>query len=516
MKELKNLFFVFWVLSLCFMFPALADSAGVKMGGTITVAYDQFPHGGMDPHLSVNSSSWDHSELVYESLAMFNDRMEVLPCLAESWTQPDPKTIVFHLRRGVKFHNGREMTAEDVQYSIDRMRNPQISPRAQHWEAIQSIEILDKYTVKVNLRRIDASLMEMLANNRGSAIVPKEVVEKHGDLKMTYCGTGPFMIKEHNPGIRTIYVKNKDYWMKGYPRVDAIVMPIMVDEASRLAGLRKGTVDIAWFVGPQMTQAAKQIAEFNVFVPPSSRQLKLYLHHKTFPGNIKKLRQAISCAIDRKAMIKTIMLGLGEVTSCIPPASTPYSLSQEEIMKLPYHARDLKLAKKLMAEAGYPNGFEFEIATCTRSEDWTPAMEMVKAHLRDVGINVKLTQRDWGTHFNLWNKGTYKGGIVMGFSDWYPVDSHIATFYHSKATSNVHGVNNPRLDALLEESSQTLDRKKRVELWKKIQHEFAEDVDCLIPYAAPVKYEVTSKKIKDYKFMNNASRLHLRYAWIDQ
>ena len=515
MKKLSQMMILFLSLSVCLMIPALADSAEVKMGGTITVAFDEAPKGGMDPHISTDTSASSHYELVYESLVMFSDKLEVLPCLAESWTQPDPKTIVFNLRKGVKFHNGREMTADDVKYSIDRMRNPKVSTRPQYWDAIKSVDILDKYKVKVNLHQIDVNLMEMLANNRVSAIVPREVIEKSGDLKTTYCGTGPFMIKEHNPGVHTIYVKNKDYWMKGYPRVDTIMMPIMADESSRLAALRKGTIDIGWFLGPQMANAAKA-AGLTVFVPTSTRQMKLYLHHKTFPGNIKKLRQAISCAIDRKAMIKTIMLGFGEVTSCIPPASTPYSLSQEEIMKLPYHTRDLKLAKKLMAEAGYPNGFELEIATCTRSEDWTPAMEMVQAQLREAGINAKLVQRDWGTHFNMWQKGTFNGGLVMGASTWYTVDNYIATYFYSKAKSNVLGVNNPKLDALLDESGQTLDMKKRIELWKQIQYEFAEDVDCIFPYAGPVKYEVVSNRIKDYKFSNNASRLYLRDAWIDK
>ena len=513
MNKLSRISIFLLSLSVCLMMSVIADAAEVKMGGTITVAYDESPQGGIDPHLSVDTSSWNHLELVYEPLIAFDNNLQVVPCLAESWAQPDPLTIVFHLRKGVKFHNGREMTAEDVKYSLDRGRIKGPRPLFRH---IKSVDILDSYRIQLTLHQIDAGILESMANNKQSAIVPKEVIEKHGDLKIASCGTGPFMIKEHNPGVTTVYVRNKDYWKKGYPRVDTIVMPIMPDEASRLAALRKGIVDMAWFLGPQMANAAKAIPGLTVHVPTSTRQLKLYLHHKNFPGNIKKLRQAISSAIDRKAMIKTIQLGFGEVTSCIPPATIPYSLSQEEIMKLPYHTRDLKLAKKLMVEAGYPNGFEFEIATCTRSEDWTPAMEMVQAHLREVGINAKLVQRDWGTHLGMWNKGTYKGGLVMGASAWYTADNYIATFYHSKAKSNVHGVNNPKLDALLDESSQTLDVKKRIELWKKIQYEFAEDVDCIFPYAGPVKYEVVSNRIKDYKFSNNSSRLYLRDAWINQ
>ncbi len=500
--------------ALCLMPSVFASAALMKQGGTITVAADYGPT-GWDPHISTGSSSISHEDLIYESLVMYNQKMEVVPALASSWEQPNPLTLIFHIRKGVKFHNGREMTAEDVKYSLDRIRNPKVSARVDYWTSINTVEVVDKYKVKVTLKNVDISLLPMMAEKKVSAIVPREVVEKNGDLKDVTCGTGPFKVKEYVPGDYTRFVRNPEYWDKGLPRVDEVIFKVIKDESSRLAALRTGVVDIGWFIDPQMGMVAKNIKGLNVVIPPLSRQLKFYLHHSRFPGNNKKLRQAISCAIDRKAIIDALTLGFGTVSSAIPPSYTEYALSEEETWKLPFYKRDLRLAKKLMAEAGYANGFEFEIESSNRSPDWTGSMEMVQAQLREVGIKAVIRQVDWGIQLDNWKKGKFTAMVMA--AGWYPTpDLAVGVYWHSQSDTNYFGYSNPEVDKLFDESRKTADMKRRIEIWKKLQYILAEDVFCIFPYASPQMYEVVNARIKDYHFLPTGQRSYLRQAWIDK
>ena len=509
-KKLKYVALFF--LSVSFFLIGFTNSAlAVKTGGTITVGAEIGPI-GWDPHVSTSTGSWDHQQLVYESLLRYNAKMEIEPSLAVSWEQPNPLTLIFHLRKNVKFHNGKLMTAEDVEYSIKRMMDPEDAARPSYWKAIKSVEIIDAHTVKLTLKEIDVSLLGMIASNKCSSIVPKE----HGDLKTVVCGTGPFKMTEYRPGDFTEFKRNNDYWEKGFPRVDRVIFREMKDEISRSSAIRRGAIDISWFVSPQLVDAAKRTTGLRVSVPSESRYAKFYLHHSRFPGNNKKLRQAISAALDRKMMIQTVLMGEGKLSTAIPPASAPYSLSQEEIPKLPFYKRDLKLAKKLMQEAGYPNGFKFDIVCSARNPDWIPTAEAIKSNLNDIGIEVNIMQTDFAVHLKRWREGDF-AALLMLAGVWYPTpDTYISTFFHSKSKSNYFGYKNAELDKLFDESSETLDEKKRLNIWKKIQYVMAEDVALICLFATPAKYEVINNRIKDYYFMDNTSRFYLRDAWIDK
>ncbi len=515
MKKLTRAITLFFVsIVICLVASNLGICGNPIRGGAITVGVDVGPK-GWDPHLSQSYDSMCHYEQIYESLVRYNNKMEIVPSLSVSWEQPDPLTYIFHLRKAVRFHNGREMTADDVKYSFERLMDPKRAVRPDLWKSIKTIEALDKYTVRFKLAYIDVGFLDLIAYNKTSAVVPREIVEKYGDLKSATCGTGPFKVKEYKPELYTIFERNKDYWAEGLPIVDELVFKVIKDDIARVASLRTGAVDIAWFTLLQNAEeATKTTKNLNIQLVEPSRQVKFYLQHSKFPGNNKKLRQAISSAIDRREMINTILFGKGEVSSCLPPCMKPYSISQGEVEKLPFYKRDLALSKKLMKEAGYPHGFDFEITLSNRSPDWGPAMEMVQANLKEVGINVKLVQKDWAVQLNEWRKGDFQGTITASL--WYPTpESHTEPFFHSKSKSNYFSYANSEVDKLLEESSKTLDKKRRIEIWKKLQYIFAEDVALLILYASQGKYEVVHDKIQNYYFLPNTSRIYLREAWVN-
>lgn len=493
-----------------------ALTAEIKKGGTITVATDTAPL-GWDPHKHSTSASWSHYEHVYESLLRFNRKMEIEPALATSWEQPDPLTLIFHLRKGVKFHNGREMVADDVKYSFERMKNPKTHRKPSYTQAIKSIEVLDKYSVKFTLSVPDATLIPLIAWSKYSTIVPREVIEKHGDLKSVMVGTGPFKVKEYMPGDYTVYEPNPDYWDKGLPRIDKLIFKVIKDETSRLAALRRGSIDVGWVKEAQLANTARKTKGIRVVVPPPARQMRLFLNHTRFPFNNKKLRQAVSACIDRKTMIETVLMGFGQLTSCISPAAVPYTLSQEEISSLPFHKRDLKLAKRLLKEAGYPDGFEFIFVSSDHSPDYMPGAQMVQAFCKDVGIKVKIQQVEWGILINRWHAANYDMVILGG--EWFPSpDAYLRPYFYSTSPSNIkrHGYKNPELDRLLDESRVTIDEKKRIGIWRKIQNLMAEDVATIWPEAGPSRYEMVRDYVKDYYFLANNSRRYLRQAWLDK
>jgi len=505
---------LFFVCICVFGFDGTAFTAEVKRGGTLTVGIDEGPV-GWDPHISLAFSSWNHYEQVYESLVRYNHKMEIEPSLATSWEQPDPFTLIFHLRKGVKFHNGREMVASDVKYSFERLKNPKTSAYPAYYDPVKSIDVMDSYTVKYTMSSPYPTLLASVAYNQFAAIVPREVVEANGDLKTVTCGTGPFKVKEYVPGDYTVFERHSDYWDKGLPIVDRLIFKVIKDETSRLAALRRGSVDVGWVKEAQMADMAKKTKGLEVVAPPMARQMRVWLNHDRFPFNNKKLRQAVSAAIDREAMIKTVLMGFGEITSCIPPASVPYALPKEEVAKLPFHKRDLELSKRLLEEAGYSNGFEFTHVTSDHSPDYMPGSQMMQSSLKEVGIKMNIQQVEWGIHLNRWQSGDFQMLQMGGVWDIDP-DAYIRPFFHSTSKGNYGHYKNPDVDRLLDESRVTVDVKKRVEIWRKIQYIMAEDVPILWPQAGPPRFEVVRDYVKNYHFLSNVSRIYLRQTWLDK
>ena len=350
---------------------------------------------------------------------------------------------------------------------------------------------------------------------KASAIVSREVVEKNGDLKSVTCGTGPFTVKEYLPGDYTVYERNRDYWDKGHPIVDKLIFKVIKDETSRLAALRRGALDVGWLKEAQDADMARQSKGLLVITPPPARQMEIYLNCENPPFNNKKLRQAFSAAIDREAMIKTVLMGFGEISAALPPATVPFALSSEQVTKLPFQKRDLKLAKQLLVEAGYPSGFEFTHISSDHSPDYMSGSQMMQSNLKDVGIKMNIQQVEWGIHLNRWRSSNFQS-LQMGGGFYPGPDAYIRPYFYSKAISNYSRYSNPEVDKLLDESRVTVDVKKRVEIWKRLQYIIAEDAPILYPQAGPARFEVIRDYVKDYYFRSDASRTYLRQAWIDK
>jgi len=493
------------------MNPAIAETP--KRGGWLTVATDSTAV-GLDPHLSIVHATLTFTEQVYECLLRYNYKMDLEPALAMSWEQPDDLTYMFRLRKGVKWHNGREFTSEDVKFTFDRIMDPKTgSPYASTFKSIKSVEAVDGYTVKITLTKTIPAFLNYCAFIRATAIVPKDEVLKHGTLQKVMIGTGPFKLKEYKHGVSATFVRNEDYWEPGLPYIDGFKFVVVKDEASRLAGIRRGTTDIGWVKGVQTAMLAAKEPNVRVVKSAPARQGRFWLNHQVFPFNNLKLRQALSACLDRQAIIDKVLLGNGVLSSIIPPSSVPHVLSQEEIAQLPFYKQDYELAKKLLKEAGYPNGFEFTITTSTHSPDFVPASEIIQEQLSKAGIKAKIQQIDWGVFQKVRRTRDYQATYYAG--SWRPDPADY--FYkdmHGKSPANEIGQDDPEINRLMDLCLTTTNVEKRKEYFKQLQYKAAEKVTAISPYAMPSRFEIVRDRVKDYHFMANNGRIYLRQAWI--
>ncbi len=486
-----------------------------KRGGTIVVGNDEDAV-GLDPHLSVAFASAQFFELVYNGLLRFNAKGDIEGDLASGWEIPNPTTYVFRLRKGVKFHNGRELTAEDVRYSIDRIRDPKNgSVLRSIYADVERVEPVDRYTVRIKLTRPNAAVLSMMAT-RASFVVPREEVEKHGTLQKMAIGTGPFKLAEYVPGDHARYVRNPDYYESGLPYLDEVVIRVIKDESSRLAALRKGTVELTWIKDPAVEELARKEKNIVSSETPEARQLFIWLNTKQPPFNNVKLRQAVAAALNRQEIIDTVLLGRGKLTTLLPPAAVPYVLSQAEMAALPFYKQDYGLVKKLLAEAGHPGGFEFSYKTSAHSPDYVPAAQVVQRQLAKAGITMKIEQMEWGALLNLARTAGEFQAISFA-RVWYPdPEGYAYDTLYSKGSFNMGGYANPDSDRLLEEQRATVDVNKRAGLWKDLQRLWAQDVPIVLPYAMRTRFNAWQPHVKGFQPMANSSRIYLRETWLDK
>src|SRR5712691_4474341 len=237
--------------------PALSGAAAgqPRRGGLLRVRGWDPPH--FDPHLTINNFTHTTLSFVYSRLVRHKVGPEVQPGtfpvesdLAESWEALDDTTYIFHLRQGVKWHNkppvnGRELVAEDVKFTFERFLTEKANPLRYILEAVDKVEVVDRYTVKFLLHEPFVWLIDVLANPVGTWIIPREVVEQFGDLKKpeSAIGTGPFLLERYEPNVKTVFKRNPDYFLSGLPWVDGVEWVVVNDPSAALAMYRSGQLD---------------------------------------------------------------------------------------------------------------------------------------------------------------------------------------------------------------------------------------------------------------------------------
>jgi peptide/nickel transport system substrate-binding protein len=479
--------------------PASAEAQAPKRGGVFRLRGEDATS-GFDPHLAVNhhriasNLSFTHSRLVrWKAGAQVKPGTAILePDLAESWTQPNDTTFIFKLRRGARWHNkppvnGREVTAEDVKYTYERFLSIKGNPNRSTLEQIEKIEALDRHTVKITLTEPLAWFLDYLAATV-TWIVPREAVEKFGDLKKAEAciGTGPWMLERYDPNVRLTFVRNPNYFQPGLPYADGIEVAIDEDPSSRLAAWLAGSYDFAPEYGQCVRRLDLEVArqrkpglQMQDFVVLFGDVTLMKLDREPFKD--VRVRRAVAQAFNWREILETNAwsLGHGVPNPAIPAALKDWSIPIDQLSPEGRRLYDQNIpeAKRLLAEAGFANGLKVPLeATLGWSPDYVDTLQIAMKNWKTAGLEAELKQKEFGAFVATVYTGkfekmahTLRGGTPV--ADLSLFGAHVPG-----QPLNSAGVNDPKLTEMIKLQRRTYDVSKRREIIYDIQRYLAEQV----------------------------------------
>ena len=398
------------------------------------------------------------------------------PWLAESWTNPNPTTYIFKIRQGVKWQDGKDFTAEDVVFTWDYLlKNKGQFTKASDLSGVQSFRAIDTYTVELVSKAPNADFLQKVSARNSIVMIPKHLVEAGADLTKVSMGTGPFKVKDFNTARGVVHVKNEHYWMKDMPYLDGIIGFYNMDRSAMIAAMTVGQMDIFNPDNePQFEVVQSGVPNLGYASYAQQQHNSLLPKLTQAPFNDLRVRQAMNLAIDRQTLNTTLSKGKGIIH---PPGVvgwlTGFALPQEELLKRPgfnpaTKQQDIAEAKRLLAEAGYPNGFNTSVVYNGQNSATPPIVEIVATQLKAIGINVTIKPLE----NNLYNdqarlKGNFEIDVSAGGNANF--GSTLLVKFHSKGADNKTGLADPVLDELIEKQAVTLDQKERQKIMHDIQ-----------------------------------------------
>lgn len=450
-----------------------SSSTGGK--NTITISLHQDPP-KLDPMLSSAFVDRIVFQSLYDKLVDLDSKGNIVPMLAEKWEiSPDGLVYTFHLKKGVKFHDGTEFNADAVKFNLERDKQKS-SNRKGELSAVKEIKVVDPLTVQLILSKPYAPLLSQLTDRAGMMVSPT-AAKKLGDKFQTApVGTGPYKFESRSKGNQLVLVKNKDYWKADTPKSDKIVFKIMTDANVALVNLKSGQVDMTNRF--PLNEAGKYANDSKISVinqpGPGFKGLMLNMKDPAFQD--KRVRQALEKAIDREAIVKVALFGVGTPGRT---ALSPTSWAYDAALDKPQPA-DVEEAKKLLAAAGKADGLSFTIQT-----DSDPISQQVcqllQKQFKAINVDMKIQKQDFGTLLDRTDKGDYQMAY-MGWSGRTDPDGNFYSWVYSKGTDNFMGYADPTMDQLLEEGRTVTDQGTRKGIYQKIMVQLLDDVPYIYLY----------------------------------
>lgn len=417
-----------------------------------------------DPHNHNDSVSCTATRNIYSNLIKLNESTgEFVGDLAESFEFTDELTCAFKLKEGVKFHNGADLTSEDVKFSLERQK---LSSRVGHLVTmIEDIEIIDDYNFNIILNEPSSALISSLAH-AGGAIFDKDTVEEteaSGDtVEANPNGTGPYYFENWNPGDSYSLVRFDDYFGENAKNGGLLVRTIK-EESSRTIALETGEVDILAAVGLTDAQRIRETSGIELVEYESTQLEYIVFNTSTAPFDDIKVRQAINHAINKDDVIVVALSGEGEPNySYLGSGAKGYSA---DVTKYEF---DLDKAQELLLEAGYDNDLEFTIMV--RSDQTSRAAQVVQASLAEIGVKVTIDQMDSAVFLERTGNGEHTAAILGWFANAEP-DNTFRPLFHSAtpaAGGNRAFFNNETVDELIDKAAQTQDYDVRTECYDEV------------------------------------------------
>ncbi|MBM7631515.1 glutathione ABC transporter substrate-binding protein [Geomicrobium sediminis] len=428
----------------------------------------------MDPHGSNDNPSAKYRSLVYETLVTLDSETNELTTdgLAESYEQVDDTTWEFSLHEGVEFHNGEELTADDVVATLDRIRDPEVASQGAFlYEMIESVEAVDEQTVQITTEFPFAPLPNHLAHNAGG-IISEVAIEQHdaGEINLDIgegeAGTGQFVFDSWSQGSDIRFTANENYWGDA-ANVDSVVFQVIEEEPTRIGNLTNGDIHIADQIQPALVNQVESIDGASLLAVPSLSLTYVGFNTEAEPLDDVRVRQAISLSINNEELVEGIYEGYG--SGAKGPINELVFGYDPELEDIGY---DPERAQELLAEAGYEDGFDITI----KMNAGNPIREQTAVYIQDQlnanGINAQLEQVEWGAFL----EETGEGDSELFVLGWVTVTGDADYGMYSLFHSDNHGevgnrsfYTNEDVDELLDQARQAEDPAEREELYSEVQ-----------------------------------------------
>lgn len=414
----------------------------------------------LDPHMATAFQTIDALELIYDTLFELDADLEIQPGLATDWEYSDDNTqLTLFLREGVTFHDGQPFTSADVQASIERVLDEETGSVGRNFLlSIEEISTPDDLTVVLGLSLPDGTLPTVLTRVN-TAIMSAQSIEA-GTVGTEPNGTGPFVFSEWNQGQSLELTSFADYWGEG-PFVDGISIRVLPEETSMLAALRAGEVHLAAMTDPTVIEQVE--APLVVEETPALGYFPFFLNSARGPLQDKRVRQAIACAIDRQEVIDVALFGMGvETGPYVEVPSDPWD-------GLPCDGPDPDLARQLLADAGFEDGFAIEtIIISGESEININIGQVIQAQLSEIGIDLDLQLLETNVYVDRWLAADFDSALSENGSGPDPHYTYVRYFPSDGVFQNVAGFSSPELDELLRRGQTTTDIDERIEIYQEV------------------------------------------------
>jgi len=482
-------------------------------GGTLTIGAEIQPTEGLDPQVDQTFAAQTLISQLYEGLLSLDDDAKIRPGLAESYKQVNPTTYRFTIRSGVKFHDGSDLTTDDVVFSLQRMVSPDLKSPFKQMYKISTAKAVDARTVELTLSEPQPSLLNLLARPWSGAIMSKKWVTATAPdkIKTSENGTGPFTLKEWKDGVSITMAKFGAYWEQPKPYLDSVVYRLIPDESSRVSALRSNAIQMTTFRDPR---AAKDARSAGATIGKGKRVSSYWIgmNAKTGPLADERVRQAVNLAIDRKAIIKVTGnpdAGLGYM---IPPGD-PYGVTPADGDAA--YVQNQDKARQLLKEAGKDRVSLTLLAASDASYAVeVPMLELIKAQLAEVGIDLTLQLVPFATMLPRVLGGEWPDMVTLASVLNADPSQYVNTWF-AKGSPMTH-VDDQHLWDLMAKAETAADLTRRKALYQEISSYVAEKVYLLVPVSRPARMEAWTNAVGGYAVDATVTRLELKNTWVSK
>jgi peptide/nickel transport system substrate-binding protein len=504
-----------------------AQDATPKAGGVLTVGLQADPT-ALDAQKQSLTAIWHVVEHIYEGTVGIGADLAPYPLLAESWEiSEDGLTVTMKIREGVLFHDGATLTADDVAFTYTRLLDPAIASTnasdllglvgAEEFNSgaateLTGLVVVDPQTIQLTLVAPDASLLVVLADS-SLGIINKAFTEaNNNDLSQVANGTGPFSFVEYIPNTSISLEKHTEYWQEGLPYLDGMEMLIVPTDVARTASLVQGATDFIEYAPlADVTTFQEDTENFTVTGDSNTNIRYMAFNFDVEPLGDPKVRQAIGMAIDRGPIVDSAVFGFGTAVGTIFPPDFWAAAPIEPA------APDIEGAKALLAEAGYPDGFDTMITSWAQYSFLSNAAVVIQEQLKQIGVNAELNLVENATMIadvHTPASKNYQLGVTgtSGYIDPHPL---IQPSFMTDGSSNSMGYSNPEMDALIDQGMIETDLEARAEIYRKIQDIMVTDNPWIFLFVAN-QFEAMKVDVKGFVHMATGSNRFLKEVWLDR